>query len=115
MTPQQTALITALLLAAAGATAQPAFRLQHDPFDWGALQKIEQERTAQAPAIAQAPPQLRAVMRTDTGGRADLDGAILGIGDSAAGYRLLEVRDHSAVFAKAGRKLVIEVGEGGAK
>ncbi len=112
-------LLGVLMLVAAAATAQtaqtaPAGRLRFDPFDWSALERLSEARPATAPSAAAAAPapRLRAVMRGPSGAHADLEGVILGIGDSAGGYRLLEVREYSAVFAKGGAKLELEIGEG---
>jgi hypothetical protein len=112
MTPASVSLASALLFTVFSAAAQSASGLKHDPFDWSALQRLSQEQGAQASApTPQTPPRLRAVMRSPSGASANLDGAIIGIGDSANGYRLLEVREHGAVFAKGGTKFELEVGE----
>ena len=110
-------LLAALLFFAPPAFAQtaPAGGLQYDPFDWSALQRLSEASSASAPPagpIKPAPaPRLRAVMHGPSGASADLEGVILGIGDSSGGYRLLEVREYSAVFAQGGAKIELEVGE----
>ena len=117
MNPVKVPVFAMLLFVAAAATAQtaPAGRLRFDPFDWSALQRLAEAKPATAPSDAAAapapPPRLRAVMRGASGAHADLDGVILGIGDSAHGYRLLQVREYSAVFAKDGANLELKINE----
>ena len=118
MNPANASLYAALLFVAAAASAQtaPASKLRFDPFDWSALRRLSEATPAISPsgaAVAPAPaPRLRAVMRGPSGAHADLDGAILGIGDSANGYRLLQVREYSAVFAKGSAILELQISEG---
>ena len=110
---------TAALLAGWSATAQqaPARKLAHDPFDREFIQQWLQKAAPQAAApagaaeSAPAPPpapvlggDLRAVM---VGGRAplvNLGGTILGLGESVNGFRLVEVRERSAVFEREGQR-----------
>ena len=49
-------------------------------------------------------------MRGPTGEHVNLEGAILSVGESAAGYRLLKVREYSAVFSRSGESVEIELG-----
>ena len=103
------------LLAVAPALAQTtsAGRFKRDPFDWTSLQQaVEKKEPAAARVAAAEParvPRLRAVMRGPSGDRVNLDGTIMGIGDTAEGYRLVEVRDYSAVFARKGGTVELEV------
>jgi len=106
-------LLPGLLLAggcaAADAAAPP--RLIHDPFDWSGMRPPAPAPAAQPQeARIAAPPKLRAVVRAGPHSMVNLDGAILALGDSAEGYRLVEVRDYSAVFVKDGvrRELALE-------
>lgn len=110
-------LLAALLLAATTAAAQsvPSLQMKRDPFDWTALQQAIRKNEPEAAAAAKTAPQsrlprLRAVMRGPSGDRVNLDGEILGIGDSADGYRLLEVREYSAVFSRKGAAVELELG-----
>jgi hypothetical protein len=48
-------------------------------------------------------------MRGPSGDQVNLDGVIMSIGDSAEGYRLVEVRDYSAVFARKSGTVELEV------
>jgi hypothetical protein len=108
-------LVVAALFAAAPAFAQTAAtgKFKRDPFDWTSLQQAVQKREPEAAKVAAAPParlpRLRAVMRGPSGGQVNLDGVIMGIGDSAEGYRLVEVREYSAVFARKGGTVELEV------
>ena len=90
--------------------ASAARDLRHDPFDWGALQRVVEAKQPQAAAEAQArAPRLRAVMRGPSGGQVNLAGTIIGVGESAEGYRLVEVREFSAVFSKNGKTVELEL------
>ncbi len=109
--------LLATLAASAAAQAPAARKLKHDPFDWSALQQaIEKKPDAALPAAVISPPSpppaplLRAVMRGPSGTRVNLEGTILGVGESMDGYRLLEVREYSAVFDRSGANIEIEVG-----
>ena len=123
MSPAFIAALGALLLVSnsAAAEAPTARKLRHDPFDWSALQQAADKKIpGAAPAAADAPataseaavpaPQLRAVMQGPSGARVNLEGAILAVGESADGYRLLEVREYSAVFSRGKEKIEIELG-----
>jgi hypothetical protein len=105
-----------VLAAGAGTAihASAARTLRHDPFDWSVLQRTVEAKQAQPvpPPAAEAQarrPRLRAVMRGPSGGQANLDGTIIGVGESAAGYRLVEVREFSAVFSRNGATVELEV------
>ena len=108
-------LLVTALFAAAPALAQTAAagKYKRDPFDWTSLQQAVQKKEAATAKAAAAPParvpRLRAVMRSPSGGQVNLDGVIMSIGDSADGYRLVEVRDYSAVFARKGGTVELEV------
>jgi len=109
------AVVCMLAAGACAATHAGAARtLRHDPFDWSALQRAVEVKQAQpgAPAAAEAParaPRLRAVMHGPSGGQVNLGGTIIGIGESADGYRLVEVRDYSAVFSRNGATVELEL------
>ena len=109
------ALLAAVLITTAPALAQNAAggKSKRDPFDWSSLQQAVQKREPEAAKVATAPParvpRLRAVMRGPSGGQVNLDGVIMSVGDSAEGYRLIEVREYSAVFARKGGTVELEV------
>ena len=108
-----TAVLVGSLLIVAPVLAQtiPAGKFKRDPFDWTALQQAVQKKEPEAARVAAPPrvPRLRAVMRSPSGDRVNLDGVILGVGDSAEGYRLVEVREYSAVFARRNGAIELEV------
>ena len=115
--------------------AQAPRALAHDPFDRGVVQQLM--RAAEPPAApshAQADPQpatralrtpapatppapvasaeLRAVLVGGARPLVNLGGSILGIGESAGGLRLVEVRERSAVFALDGAHVELSLGRG---
>jgi len=57
----------------------------------------------------QTPPRLRGLLRADTGSMANLDGHLLEIGESALGYRLMAVNEHSADFLHRGQQIRLTV------
>ena len=114
MKPVIAGLLAGLLTASmtAAAEAPDTRRLKHDPFDWSALtQAIEKKDSAAAAPVAAPPrpPRLRALMQAPSGARVDLEGVILTVGESAGGYRLIEVREQSAVFSRNGATVEIEL------
>ena len=98
-------------VAAASAQTAPAGRFKRDPYDWTALQQAVQKKEPEAAKAAPPArvPRLRAVMRGPSGDQVNLDGVILSIGESAEGYRLVEVREFSALFARKGGAIELEV------
>jgi hypothetical protein len=129
--------MVALTAAVAVAQATAPHKLAHDPFDLGTLQRTLQQLLQQAesksaaatsspdgtrtpaPAAAQVPPvpvlttELRAVMLGGARPLVNLGGTILGIGDSADGFRLVEVRERSAVFVRDGNRVELPLGRKG--
>ncbi len=61
------------------------------------------------PLRASAAPRLRAVLRAPQGSMANLAGHILAEQESALGYRLLAVQEHSADFYHRGQRLRLYV------
>ena len=121
--------MSAAAVAVAQATAP--HKLAHDPFDLGTLQRTLQQLLQQAesksaaaasssdgtgtaaPAAAQVPvlkAELRAVMVGGARPLVNLGGTILGIGDSVDGFRLVEVRERSAVFVRDGNRVELPLG-----
>ena len=96
---------------AAQAQTAPAGKFKRYPFDWTALQQAVQKKEPEAAKAAPPArvPRLRAVMRGPSGDQVNLDGVILSIGDSAEGYRLVEVREFSALFARKSGTIELEV------
>ena len=56
-------------------------------------------------------PRLRGVLRAPEGSMANLDGHILAVQESALGYRLLAVDEHSAEFYHRGQRIRLYVGQ----
>lgn len=110
----------AAALACWNAVAQQAHarKLANDPFDRRVVQqwlnKAEPQPVepalAAAPAVPAAPPapvltgDLRALMVGGKQPLVNLGGTILGIGESVDGFRLIEVRERSAVFEREGKR-----------
>lgn len=126
--------MVALTAAVAVAQATAPHKLAHDPFDLGTLQRTLQQLMQQAesksaaansspdgtrtpaPAAAQVPvlkAELRAVMVGGARPLVNLGGTILGIGDSVDGFRLVEVRERSAVFVRDGNRVELPLGRKG--
>jgi len=113
--------LAALACPGAGAVAQatPPRALVHDPFDRSVVQELMREAAPPpAPPPAEPPPpsapvvtaELRAVMVRGARSLVNLGGTILGIGESAGGLRLVEVRERSAVFATDGGRVEVPLG-----
>lgn len=119
-------------LAAAGAVAQATAprKLAHDPFDRSVVQQLLRQAESQSAAAASAmngtgaaaaaaapgpdrAAELRAVMAGGARPLVNLGGTILGIGDSVDGFRLVEVRERSAVFSRDGNRLELPLGRKG--
>jgi hypothetical protein len=58
-------------------------------------------------------PELRGTMRSASGAMADIDGQIISVGEEVEGYRLVDVRERSAIFVKYGKEYVITMDEPG--
>lgn len=72
----------------------------------------EPERAGSTPARARKSfrhPRLRAVLRAMEGSMANLNGHIIGIDESALGYQLVAVHEHSADFIFRGSPVRLHV------
>lgn len=58
---------------------------------------------------AQWNPLLTAVMLDGNNSLVSLDGEIIRMGDKKDGYRLIQVREHEAVFKKDGKRIVLKM------
>ena len=108
------ALLIVILLAAFAASAQsPGPTLRHNPFAGRpAAASVEDDAAVPAapdPAAASWSAELRATLVAGERSMANLGGTLLGIGEEAHGYRLLEVRDWDALFMKDGERVVLEI------
>ena len=112
-------------LAAAGTVAQATAprKLAHDPFDRAVVQQLIRQAESQPAAGASSADgtraaaqalvltaELRAVMTGGARPLVNLGGTILGIGDNVEGFRLVEVRERSAVFARGGNRVELALG-----
>lgn len=94
---------------------RPAFAgdsLKHDPFARPLLSAPLPSNTATSIAAEEEMPwnpQLIAVMVAGRNSLVNLDGIILKIGEELDGYRLVQVRDHEAVFKKGNKRIVLNM------
>lgn len=92
----------ALMALPVAATAVP---LQHDPFARPSLNGS----TSSAGASISSGPKLIAVIVAGKKSLVNLNGTIIGIGEEKDGYRLIEVRDHKAIFEKSKKRIVLDM------
>lgn len=106
-------LLTLLVIGATGAaladpppadTAAPLLR--HDPFRRPGGTQVG----AIAPAVeVEWRPRLRGVLLAGRSSLANVEGQMVGIGESLDGHRLLSVTDYQAVFEKDGRRITLDM------
>ncbi len=116
--------MSALVASSAGAQPSASRKLAHDPFDQRAALLLK-DRAAPQPGVAApmaegmprlAPgasimaAELRAVMVGGARPLVNLGGTMLGIGDSTDGYRLVEIHERGAVFARDGKRFELALG-----
>ena len=87
----------ALLLAATGISADV---LKRDPFQPPAEFTAPPVGSGSAPLAAGVQPQIRGILLAGDQSLVNLGGELLGIGESANGYRLLQVSEDHAVFQR---------------
>lgn len=109
--------VVSVLCCAPGLAFPQAERPQHDLFArpaQAAMHRLKHQADA-GPAVREVPwtPQLRAVMVAGPDSMVNVDGAMVRIGEELRGYRLVEVRDGEAVFAKGGKRFTVAM-RGGA-
>ncbi len=93
----------------AAADSSPAYQ-RPNPFKPPLQQPSRDSRAkSHAPASAYSPPRLRAVLAAPEGSLVNLNGYILAEGESALGYQLLAVHEHSADFNYRGQRLRLHV------
>lgn len=91
--------LVALPVAATGAP------LKHDPF----ARPLQGGAASTADASISSGPKLIAVIVAGKKSLVNLNGAIIGIGEEKYGYRLIEVRDHQAIFEKNNKRIVLDM------
>ena len=77
-----------------------------DPFDRPALPG---DVTARRTSSASWSPWLKATLVAGENSLANLGGIVLKLGEETHGYRLLEVREWTAVFSRDGERVVLAV------
>ena len=100
------------VLAAGHACGAEPTVLQHDPFARPQLGLLAQENdTARATGVPDVAwtPHLTTVMVAGKDSMAVVDGTILRLGESLAGYRLVKIRDWEAIFQKDGKRIVLNI------
>ncbi len=108
-------LAASILLAASGPLHAQEAMLKHDPFSRPAAAKTQRapsadDKAGTAPARdEQWNPELRAVMLAGRASMANVDGAVVRIGEEVNGYRLVELRDGEAVFTKDGERVTVSM------
>lgn len=106
------ALAGLLCAPAAGVSQAPAPPApKHDPFDWSTLKRTADGKpgTPQPREPEASHPRLKAIMHSPSGSFVNLDGVILGVGDSVNGLRLVAVRPYSAVFVRNGATVEMDL------
>lgn len=101
--------VLVLAAAAAGASDPEPPRLRFDPFarpDLAAMPGVDAPAALGAAAWA---PVLNGTLVSGKDSLANLGGIVLGLGEQAHGYTLVEVRAFEAIFEHAGEKTVLSV------
>ena len=96
------------------AHAESRIRLRFDPFAQPDAQMGAAGNRGQAGSRRAWGPELRATLVSGKRSLVNLGGTILELGEEAHGYRLLEIREHEAVFERSGSEIVLKlIGEEG--
>ncbi len=99
--------ITGVGLACAASAGSP---LRHDPFVRPSMPPVAAPKTLAAADVEPAwNPALTAVMMAGKQSLANVDGAIIEIGQEKDGYRLVDVRDQEAIFIKGKQRIVLKM------
>jgi hypothetical protein len=89
---------------AASAAGDRAAALRRDPF-----RRPVAETAGNAAAPEEWKPELRAILFDRQHPLVNIDGRILGVGESIQGYRLLRVEEREAVLNRNGKQLKLEL------
>lgn len=112
------AAVLGLVLLPVHAAEQEVVPLQRNPFV--APKALEPPVAAVAPRRYAEPepepepePQfgLRAVLSAGSDSLANIDGSILGVGQTIDGYRLVAIREHQVVLKRRGKRIVLDLFE----
>lgn len=110
------ACLRCLLLAAAACVlpAHAQVELRHDPFARPTLAAAANPQTSGGANITNPDvpwnPQLTSVMLAGKDSMVTVDGVIVSLGEKIDGHRLIQVRDHEAVFQKGRKRIVLTMG-----
>ncbi len=100
--------MVSVTLTCASAVAAPTLR--HDPFSRPVLEMLSRSNAApRLSANGEWNPKLIAVMVAGKQSMVNLDGTLLKLGDVIDGRRLVDVRDHTAVFRKGKKRIVLKM------
>lgn len=94
---------------AGSAAANEPVRLTHNPFSRPPSEVTPDERAQVMADGSVLPIDLRATLVSDREALANVAGRILGPGDEAQGYTLIEVFEDRAIFLHEDRQLVVYV------
>lgn len=94
------------------ATVNSADEIRRNPFTRPPPNVVATQEVAAPMRITEEwRAELRAVLVAGRKSSADLGGLILGLGESAHGYRLLSVGEGTATFSREGEKVVLSLYE----
>lgn len=115
MTPTMRTLIIVLAVSLGWANhIQAAEATRHNPFQRSATMQPTSNTSAAGRATVNyriTHPRLRGVLQATDGSLANLDGHVLAQGESALGYTLVAVQDHSAKFRFRHQLITLQVTE----
>ncbi|MDI1298372.1 hypothetical protein [Methylotenera sp.] len=86
--------------------------LKHDPFSRPLLTATTVANTESGAKIEEETPWspiLTAVMLAGKNSLITIDGVIMKLGEVKDGYRLIQVKDHEAIFKKGKKRIVLEI------
>jgi len=104
-------LMIMVLSAFSTAFASDETTLKHDPFARPLLTTAAASSESGAKVEEETPwnPTLTAVMVAGKNSLITIDGMIMKLGEVKDGYRLVQVKDHEAVFKKDKKRVVLEI------
>jgi hypothetical protein len=88
------------------ATAQRLGDASHDPFEAPAWLTGQSSQAVRAAALRPT-WKVTAILRSDAGGQAIIDGQPVRVGQSYQGYKLIQLQTRSAIFERDGERLIM--------
>ena len=101
-----------LILISLNIVAMAEGQLLHDPFSRPLISNLptnNAETTSDATNETLWSPQLTAVMVAGKHSLATVDGVTLKLGEEKDGYKLIQVKDHEAIFKKGKKRVVLNI------